>query len=125
MMTDILSSYQRDLNGYLKKLTTDLAQVLVVAAKAVEEFNAATAARGVAFEAEMSERMRHFREGPREEPLPTDGADPLAKRSKYSKPGGCYLDGGAVSIDPAAIEEFEANLKGPAMPSVYDTAGAP
>jgi hypothetical protein len=125
MMTDLLSAYQRDLNASLKKLTTDLAQVLVAAARAVEEFNAATAARGVAFEAEMEERMRHFREGPRDgvasvefrpgriAPSIVQFMTRMATKAEVAEFEARY------PIDPVAIEKFEE------MPNVYESTGAP
>lgn len=121
MMTDLLAGYQRDLNADLKKLTTDLAQALVAAAKTVEEFNAATAARGVAFEAEMAERMRHFREGPR------DGVVAVESMAGRIAPAGPT----EVSFrdPPEALMESPSMLHPPpfmpAMPNVYESTGAP
>lgn len=139
-MIDLLSAYQRDLNASLKKLTTDLAQALVAAAKAVEEFNAATAARGVTFEAEMAERMRHFREGPR------DGVVAVESMAGRIAPAGpampnVYETAEAPQADtapvrtggrrlpgwnPSPLTDFEKSLvNGTAMPNVYESTGAP
>jgi hypothetical protein len=124
MMTDLLAGYQRDLNASLKKLTTGLAQVLVAAAKAVEEFNAATAARGVAFEAEMEERMRHFREGPRDgvasvEFRPGRIAPSIGEQARMATKAEVAEFEARYPIDPVAIEKFEE------MPNVYESTGAP